>query len=247
MDSLERLAHSLEQAVALIHSLRRENRDLARLAAEAKSAASRLGELEGLKAGFDEAKIEIERLRQEPAVDLEAMERARQAELEAARLAEDLDSERQRRLEEKRDWELKLHALELKLLEAQREETMPLPLPDRRPEVESLSRRCAELEIMLSEAQAGLEKSRGDITALQVRIAESADPEEVSTWQQRIHELGSELEGLRQLSGMKERLDADKAEVRKQKRTLAAIAAEREMTRKKLDEIYASLENLRLG
>jgi Tfp pilus assembly protein PilN len=80
-----------------------------------------------------------------------------------------------------------------------------------------------------------------------VRIAESADPEEVSSWQQRIHLLTAELEGLRQLHGMKERLDADKAEVKRQKRTLAAIAADREMAKKKLEEIYQVLDNLRLS
>src|SRR5688572_23980017 len=135
MDSLDRLSHSLEAAVALIHSLRRENRDLAR-------SMARSGEIDGLKSALDEAKVEIERLRLEPAVDLEAQERSRQAELESARLAQQLEEQVQARSAERRDFEAKIHALELKLLAAEREEVMPLP--DRGAEVESLSRRCAE-------------------------------------------------------------------------------------------------------
>lgn len=245
MDSLDRLSHSIEAAAALIHSLRRENRELGQNVALATAKAAKAEQVEGLRQSLDEAKIEIERLRQEPAVDVEAQERARQAELEAARLAEDLEEERRRSAEQKLALEMKIQDLELRLLAAQREETMPLP--DRSHEVESLARRCAELEVMLAEAQDSLEKAKGNITAMQVRIAESADPEEVSAWQQKIHALNTELEGLRALSGMKEKLEADRSEVRRQKRSLAAISAEREMTRRKLEEIYAMLDNLRLS
>jgi hypothetical protein len=249
MDSLERLAHSLEAAVALIQSLRRENRELAHAASEASARAAKSGEMEGLKYSLEAAKTEIERLRQEPAVDLEAQERARQAELEAAGMAMELEEERKRRQDGQRQFEAKIGELELRLLAAERYETMPMPAatPQSSTEVENLSRRCAELEVMLAEAQASLEKSRGDITAMQVRIAESADPGEVSAWQSRLQELSSELEGLRQLKGTKEKLDLDRAEVRKQKRALAAVFQEREMTRKRLDEIHTVLDNLRLS
>lgn len=247
MDSLERLGHSLEQAVALIHSLRRENRELASVAAEAKLASAAKIELVSLHALLDESKIEIERLREEPAPDIEAQERARHAEIEAAGLAQQLEQERQRRYAEKKDFELKIHDLELRTLAAEREETMPLAAPDKATELENLSLRCAELEVMLAQAQAQCEKSRGDITAMQVRLAESADPEEVSSWQERIHSLTEELEGLRHLNSMKISLDAEKIEVRKQRKMLAAISREREMTHKKLEEIYVMLDNLRLS
>src|SRR6185503_12431244 len=98
MDSLDRLSHSLEAAVALIHSLRRENRDLARSMAENAARAVKNGEIEGLHRALDEARIEIERLRLEPAVDLEAQERSRQAELDAARLAQQMEEQRQAQL-----------------------------------------------------------------------------------------------------------------------------------------------------
>jgi hypothetical protein len=214
MDSLERLAHSLEAGVALIQSLRRENRELARQAGEA-----------GAKAQDNE--------------------RARQAELESASLAERLETERAEQQAFRTALEAKVRDLELRLLAAERDETMPLP--DRGPEVESLSRRCAELEVMLAESQAALEKAKGDITAMQVRIAESADASEVEAWQRRMQEMSGELESLRHLAGMKEKLEADRAEMRRQKRNLALITGEREATRRKLEEIYAALDNMRLS
>jgi len=247
MDSLERLAHSLEQSVALIHSLRRENRELAGLAAEAKSSAAKKSEIEALQKALEEARIEIERLRQEPNPDIEAQERARQAEIESASLAAQFEQERQRRNTEKKEFEIKIHDLELRILAAEREETMPFPVADRTPELESLSRRCAELEVMLAQAQSDAEKARGDITAMQVRIAESADPEEVSGWQEQIHAMNTELEELRQLHLMKESMEIEKVEIRKQKKIIGIVAREREMTRKKLDEICATLDNLRLS
>jgi chromosome segregation ATPase len=247
MDSLDRLGYSLEQAVALIHSLRRENRELAALAASSAAAAIKKDELESLRSALDEAKIEIERLRQEPAPDIEAQERSRQAELEAASLAEQLEQERQRRQAEKKEFELKVHELELRTLAAEREETMPLPIQDRSADLERLQRRCAELELMLAESQAALEKAKGDFTSLQVRLAESADPGEVSDWQKRIHDLSTEVEGLRHLSGLKENLEAERTELRRQKRALAVIFKEREATWKKLEEIYAVLDNMRLS
>ena len=250
MDSLDRLSHNIEAAAALIQSLRRENRDLAKSAASAAATAhaQALKQAEIQQEALDQAKIEIERLRQEPAVDAEAQERARQAELEAARMAQSLETERQEWDAVKRGLEARIHELELQLLAAAREETMPLPPPpDRSQELENLARRCAELEVMLAEAQEAFEKAKGSITAMQVRIAESADPEEVSVWQQKIHALSSELEGLRGLQGMKEKLESDRNEVRRQKRALTAIAVEREMTRKKLEEIYSMLDNLRLS
>ena len=57
----------------------------------------------------------------------------------------------------------------------------------------------------------------------------------------------AELEKLRQVGHLKERLDADRAEIRRQKKSLAIVFQEREMTRKKLDEIHAVLDNLRLS
>src|SRR6266403_445444 len=121
MDSLERLSHSLEQAVALIHSLRRENRDLAKQASAAIASAK-----EDASSGLDQmalelaaAKSEISRLKEQPAEDLASVERARQAELESARLAEGMEALKRSQLDEKRALEERLGLLELKLLAAE--------------------------------------------------------------------------------------------------------------------------------
>src|ERR1041385_486066 len=108
MDSLDRLSHSIEAAAALIHSLRRENRELAHaVALNAPKAA--LGEkAEGLEASLQEARLEIERMRREPMIDTQAQERARQAELESARLAEQVEKERDGSAEMKRELQKKI-------------------------------------------------------------------------------------------------------------------------------------------
>jgi hypothetical protein len=229
MDSMERLAHSLEQAVGLIHALRRENRDLARQASKASGLEARSMELEVAQVELGRLRQELEELKSVQVRDPEAQERARQAELEAAALAAQLEDEKQRRLQEKAGLEARISELELKAIAMSREETMPAP--DRTPELESLALRCSELEAMLAARSTELEGSKGDVTALQVKIAA----------------LGVELDGLRATAASKESIEAEKASIRKQKKVLGLIAKERETTRRKLEEIYSVLDNLRLG
>jgi hypothetical protein len=248
MDSLERLSHSLEQAVSLVLSLRRENREFAAFAAqESKANAALRQDLTELKRQIDEKNLELAEARAMPGPDLEAIERARQAELEAAALAQSLEGEKRLRHDEGRFYEGKVHDLELRLMAAEREEIMPLPPLDRSVELEALQRRCAELEVMLAQAQESLEKSRGDITALQVRIAESASAEEVSKWQAQVQNMQNRLESLQKWESLHEGLELEKVEIKRQKKALGAIFKEREITKKKLDEIYAALDDLRLG
>src|SRR6266478_791788 len=114
MDSLERLGHSLEQVIALIHALKREKRELSE---EASRAAALLAA----------ARLEVERLRQEPSADLESVARARAAELETATMAEQLEKERTQWKEGKQRLQAQLQDLELRLLAAERNETMPIP------------------------------------------------------------------------------------------------------------------------
>ena len=246
MDSLERLSHSLEQAVALIHSLRRENRDLAKQASAAIASAK-----EDASSGLDQmalelaaAKSEISRLKNEPSEDLISVERARQAELEAARLAEEMEALRRSQLDEKRALEERLGLLELKLLAAEREETMPI---SRAPEIEELTQRSAALEQALAEKETELERSKGAITSLQVKIAESANPDEVGHWQEKIRSLEAEVAELQALRELKASLDEERQELRRQKKALGHIKKEREQVKAKLDEIYGTLENLRLS
>lgn len=147
MDSLERLHHSIEQASALISALRRENRDLASLAARAPALEE---ERQRLKEQLEGASAELERLRMEPASDLQTPQRIQEAELEAARLAEALETVKASFAGEKARLEARLRELELRLLEAETHETMPgeaTPLSEER---NALARRCAELEVMVS-------------------------------------------------------------------------------------------------
>src|SRR5262245_35727134 len=124
MDSLERLGHSLEQVISLIHALKRENRELAEAASKAAALALKEKEAEELGSRLADARAEIERLRQEPSPDLEIVARARAAELETASMAEQLDRERAERRDERQRLQARLDDMELQRLAAERDETM---------------------------------------------------------------------------------------------------------------------------
>jgi hypothetical protein len=248
MDSLERLSHSLEQAIALIHSLRRENRDLAKQAASALASAREDAgaEAERMTAELAAAHVEITRLNQRPEENPELLQRVQFAELEAARFAEDLEEAKKRHGAEKLALEQRLSQLELRLLAAEREETMPVAAHTAA-EMLGLTERGRELEESLKAKEDELEKAKGAITAMQVKLAEYAGPDDVGRWQEKIAGLERDLQKMSEMAGSLERFEAEKAEMRKQKKALAGIQKERDMVRARLDEIHTTLENLRLS
>jgi chromosome segregation ATPase len=312
MDSLDRLSHSLEQAVALIHSLRRENRDLARQAAVAVTSAKNdvAASAEELKTGLAKAELEAQQLHEVLGEKAALEQRVSQAELESARLAEELERNGKNfegeRLEwqghlraaeqaardreatlagqvelgkaqqaevveqakksseiEKAELEERLRSLELKLVAAEqeaaafgqaemekarsREIELTAALAARELELGESRGRVAGLEALFAEKEEELETSKVAVMMLQVKIGESLSPEQILCLQEDARILEAELGELRPLKDLKAALDAEKLELRRQKKALAGIRKERELVKAKLDEIYGTLENLRLS
>lgn len=312
MDSLERLSHSLEQAVALIHSLRRENRDLAKQAAEALAAAKtdvaataeelkvelakaaiesqQLQEVLGAKAALEErlslAELESSRLVQEidrakqafesekivfedrlRQMDLAAKEHEEysvsQVKLESTRLVSEIEDARKTFENEKLAFEDRLRSLELKLTAAEqdavlfgqaelekvraKETEVTASLGMREAELGELRGRIAGTEALLAEKEEELETSKVAIAMLQVKIAETLSPEEILRLQESLRTSEAELDELRPLRDLKSALDSEKIELRRQKKALTGIKKEREQVKAKLDELYSTLDNLRLS
>jgi hypothetical protein len=61
-----------------------------------------------------------------------------------------------------------------------------------------------------------------------------------------IHALEAEILPLRQLQQSREQLENDRSDLRRQRRAVAAVLKDREHVRRKLDEIFAALDNVRL-
>ncbi len=235
MDSLERLNHSVEQAAAQIHALRRENRDLAKGASGAQDALRR--EIKRLESELEEHKAAPQR-------DEAAEERARQAELDAARVAEQAEHAKAVFEAEKASMLEKVASLELRLMHAEREEVMPTASPA---EWHELRQQLNQMQLELGEREQDLERAKGAFTAMQVKLAESAGPDEVARWQARMHELEVLVKELEPLRLAKDQIEIEKLEIKKQKKMLAAIKKERDMTRSRLAEIKATLESVRLS
>jgi hypothetical protein len=99
--------------------------------------------------------------------------------------------------------------------------------------VTALESHALELERLYSEAQ--------------LRLAESAKPEEVAAWQARLAELealSQQAQGVLAESG---RLETERQDLRRQKAALAAYARERQALRRKVEELVVTLQNVRLG
>lgn len=112
---------------------------------------------------------------------------------------------------------------------------------------EALKAGQAELEKRITALEShalDLERQLGDAN---LRLAESAKPEEVAAWQARLKELESLAAEADRLGEQSLKQEAEKAELRRQKRELAGIAKERQALRRKVEELVATLESVRLG
>lgn len=113
--------------------------------------------------------------------------------------------------------------------------------------VEGLKARQAELEKRVTALESsGLDLER-QLAEAQLRLAESAKPEEVAAWQARLKELEGLAEQAGAMAEQGQKLEAEKNDLKKQKRELAAFAKERAVLRRKVEELVATLESVRLG
>ena len=219
MESLERLASSIAQVDLLVASLKRENRDLAgRLAA---SATERL----------------------ELRADAEARIEALNLELLAAREAVRRDPEL-----EARALELETRALEAEqesLEMAQRFVEAHTTHLEEKTRLEALIRQL-EAQVMADQGQEELPVASAEtLSAAQERerraLAAQAEAQE------RTNALGAQLKDLQaQLAGAA-KLDVERTELKRQRREVAAFAKERNALRRKVEELLATLESVRLG
>lgn len=112
---------------------------------------------------------------------------------------------------------------------------------------EALRVRQAELQkriTALESASIDLERQLADA---QLKLAESAGPEEVADLRARLKQLEDLAAQADRLGEEGLKLEAEKAAMKKEKRELAAFAKERAVLRRKVEELVATLESARLG
>jgi predicted nucleic acid-binding Zn-ribbon protein len=114
-------------------------------------------------------------------------------------------------------------------------------------EAEALRARQAELEKRVTSLEShGLDLER-QLGEAQLRLAESAKPDEVAALQARLLELEALAAQAAGLRDQADKLAAEKAELKRQKRDLAAYSKEKQTLRRKVEELVATLESVRLG
>lgn len=256
MDNLDRLAGSIAQIELLVASLKREGRDLAARLAQAAAERRQLelaheAQVRGLKAELEQAQAV---LRHDPGLEA----RAQAAELEAADLARQLEAARREHYEEKGRFEARLRELDAELLAAREAEQAPVVPPEAlRQAEEELARLRGEKAAWL-ERQAALERR---VTALESEGLELARRLEEARAQAQAAPPPAELEALRtrlaqleaaageagRLAEQAQKLEEEKAALRRQRRELAAFAKERAALRRRAEELVATLESVRLG
>lgn len=219
MESLERLASSIAQVDLLVASLKRENRDLAgRLAA---SATERLELRADAEARIEALNLELrsarEAFRRDPELETRALE------MEARALEGEQES------------------LEM----AQRFVEAHTTHLEEKTRLEALIRRL-EAQVMADHGQEELPVASAEtLSASQERerraLAAQAEAQE------RTLALGVQLKELQaQLDGAA-KFEVERADLKRQRREVAAFAKERNALRRKVEELLATLESVRLG
>jgi hypothetical protein len=113
--------------------------------------------------------------------------------------------------------------------------------------LEALQARLAERDKRITALESASFELEKQWSEAQLRLAESAKPEEVAAWQARLQELeglSGQADALKAETG---RLDQERQELKKQKRELAAFAKERQSLRRKVEELVATLQSVRVG
>jgi hypothetical protein len=261
MESLERLASSIAQVELLAASLKRENRDLAgRLAVV---ASERLEERTSAEARIQALSLEVEAARSEPRLDLELEARARRAESEGLALARELDAAQNRHRGEKGRLEALIRQLEAQTMPGQVLDQMPVASAEALALAHDGERRALAAQAEAQERSLALAAHLKDLQARldSLLAAELKAVDEVESLkarhaaqEARIAELEGGLGERERLLGAAqtqlagaEKMEAERAELRRQRREVAAFAKESHTLRRKVEELLATLESVRLG
>jgi hypothetical protein len=261
MESLERLASSIAQVDLLVASLKRENRDLAvRLAASATERLELRADAETrIEALNGELRAAREAVREDP--ELEA--RLLDAQQESADLAQRFITAHTKHVEEKARLEALIRRLEAQVMAAHGLEQLPVASAETLSAAHERERlalaaqaeaqeRALALAAQLQDLQARLdafslaeERSSREAEILQARLADQ---------DQRVTQLEDGIEERERLLGQARatlagaaKLDVEQAELKRQRREAAAFAKERHALRRKVEELLATLESVRLG
>jgi chromosome segregation ATPase len=112
---------------------------------------------------------------------------------------------------------------------------------------EALRARQGELEKRVTALESsGLDLER-QLADAQRRLAGAPDSAQVQAWQARLAELEALAQQAARLDEQAQRQQEEQAALKKQKRELAGLAKERALLRRKVEELVATLESVRLG
>jgi chromosome segregation protein len=114
-------------------------------------------------------------------------------------------------------------------------------------EAEALKARLSEQEKRITALEGnGLDLER-QLSEARVRLAEAPKPEDVALWKARLKELEALALNAAEVDAAWDKLQTEKAELRRRQKDLAAFAKERQTLRRKVDELVSTLESVRLG
>lgn len=227
---------------ARAHQAELESADLARqLDVALRSQLDDKARFEALVRQLEAQLLGTREHEQLPTASVEALQ-ASEASLRGAEAALREAKESARSEQERADhlaFELKgLHArldatLEAEAQAVQAVEALKARLADQERRITGLESHSIDLERELSEAQQ--------------RLAGSVDHAEAQALQLRIQALEGELAKASGIQALSDKMEAEKADLRKQRRELAGMAKERQTLRRKVEELVATLESVRLG
>ncbi|MGH7442373.1 MAG: hypothetical protein ACREKE_06850 [bacterium] len=260
MESLERLASSIAQTELLVAALKRENRDLAaRLAVAAEDRHAESEDLRAELAGLGERlRLSEEAPRRDPGLEARAFDAEHLANTAQRALTE---AQEAHRLERSR-LETLIRQLEAQVMASHGLEQLPTASAESLHE--ALGREQAA-RAALADAQARGLILESQVRDLQGRLDSLFDSEQRAAGKSKALQTSLEALRLREESleqGLAEReretsklraaaedaatIQVERAELRRQKRDAQAFARERQGLRRRLEELVATLENVRL-
>lgn len=113
--------------------------------------------------------------------------------------------------------------------------------------VEAFKVRQGEQERRMTALESAALAMERQLSEAQLRLAESAKPEEVAAWQERLAVLESQAAQAQSVIAEASRLEAEKQALRRQKNEMTAYARERSALKRKVEELVATLQSVRLG
>lgn len=113
--------------------------------------------------------------------------------------------------------------------------------------VEAFKARQGEMDKRMTALESSALEMERALSEANLHLAESAKPEEVAAWQERLAVLESQAAQAKSVIEESGRLETEKQALRRQKAEMAAHARERAALRRKVEELVATLQSVRLG